>query len=472
MMRHTKIICTLGPATQSPERIRALLEAGMDVARLNAAHGTHEDQARLIAHVRQAGRELSRTVPILYDLQGPKIRIGSVEGDAVELRAGQQVLISTEPLPSTSWRLSTNYAHLPEDVRPGDRILLDDGLMELRVLETRPREVLAVVEVGGLLRSRKGMNLPRVPVRLPALTSKDREDLRFALAQGVEWIALSFVRTAEDVRTLRREIAALGGRAGVVAKIEKPEAVEALEEILEVADAVMVARGDLGIEASPDQIPLLQKDIIRKSLQRARPIITATQMLESMVENPRPTRAEATDVANAVLDGTDAVMLSAETAMGRHPVEAVRVMARIIEATEARPDLFPPHPFTPARTAEEAVTEAISYTACELARQVGARAIACLTFSGQTARVIAKYRPWVPIVAFTDDPHVAALLHLVRGTIGVPIPFQAHTDAVIDRVREELLRRGWAKPGDRVVITAGMPLPAKGRTNMVQVATL
>src|SRR5271167_2960170 len=340
--RHSKIVCTIGPATRTPRMIRKLLQAGMDVARLNFSHGSHESHAETIAMLRAAAAEFHRPLAILGDLQGPKIRTGSLAGGGtVMLRTGQTFTITTARILGDSTRVSTTFTQLPREVKKADRILLSDGLIELRVEKVQRREVICRVVNGGTLGENKGINLPGVKLKVPALTSKDREDLRFALKHGVDYIAVSFVRRPEDVTLAKSLIRRAGKDTPVIAKLEKPEAIENLEAILQVSDAVMVARGDLGVEMNPERVPVVQKNIIARARECRRPVITATQMLESMTENPRPTRAEASDVANAIFDGSDAVMLSAETASGAYPIEAVAMMARIIEEAEGSIREFP-----------------------------------------------------------------------------------------------------------------------------------
>ena len=474
MERRTKIVCTLGPASSDPDIIRRLIQAGMNVARLNFSHGSHEDHRRMIRHVREAARDLDRRVPILQDLQGPKIRIGSVRGGGVLIHEGQDLVLTTDAVEEgTHRRVYVSYPELPQDVDIGGRILIDDGLLEVRVKEVEGNDVVTEVIVGGPLRSNKGVNLPHARTSTPSLTEKDLDDLEFGLSLDVDLIALSFVRTAKDVSELVQHIRNTGKKVGVIAKIEKPEAVRKIDLILDEADGVMVARGDLGIEIPMSQVPGTQKSLIRKSLAAAKPVITATQMLESMIENPRPTRAEASDVANAVLDGSDAVMLSGETAVGKHPVRTVETMAEIIEEAEQNQ---PPVPLSHYSEQEwitdepMQVTESVSVSACRLAERIDARAIACLTASGATARAIARHRPSMPLYAFTDDERMLGHLALLWGTNGFAIPFQRDTDAGVQLVHQTLKNRGVAESGDLIVITAGMPLPAKGRTNMVHVS--
>ncbi len=472
MDRRTKIVCTLGPATSDPETIQRLVAAGMDVARMNFSHGTHEEHAERIQMVREAAEAEGRVVSILQDLQGPKIRVGEVKDGSVMLREGQELVVTTEPVEGTDERVFINHDSLARDAQEGGRILIDDGLLELRVTQTNDSELLTTVVEGGPLRSRKGVNLPDTPTSMPAMTKKDREDLELGLAMDVDAVALSFVRERSDVEALIQRIEQAGKNVSVIAKIEKPQAVQNIDSILEVVDGIMVARGDLGIEMPMEEVPGTQKRLIRKSMAAAKPVITATQMLESMVENPRPTRAEASDVANAVLDGSDAVMLSAETAVGEDPVRVVNAMNQIIRQAEQywrerRPSLA----MRPGRLERsENVTESVSFTACRLAEQVGAKAVCCLTNSGATARSIARHRPSMPIYAFTDDRRVVGQLGVLWGTQSFHIPFQQDTDQGIARVHSVLREYELVDPGEYVVITVGMPLPARGRTNTVHVS--
>ena len=470
MGRRTKIVCTLGPASSDRETIQGLVAAGMDVARLNFSHGSHDDHRRTMEHVREAAGAEGREVPILQDLQGPKIRVGPMRNGGVPIQRGERVVLTTEPLAESGGeRVYVNYPTLAADVEPGNRILLDDGLLELKILEAGGTEVVTEVITGGPLRSRKGVNLPDIRTSTPSLTEKDLRDLAFGLEMDVDLIALSFVRRKSDVEDLTRRIREAGKRVSVISKIEKPEAVRDIDGIIKASDGIMVARGDLGIEMPMEKVPSTQKMIIRKCLEAAKPVITATQMLESMIENPRPTRAEATDVANAVLDGSDAVMLSGETAAGRHPIRVVEVMAQIIREAELHYGEFN---FEPSRDVEqeENVTESVSSVACALAEHVGAAGIACLTSSGTTARSIARHRPSMPVYAFTDEERVVGQLGLLWGTKAFLIPFQRDTDQGVQMVHERLRERGLIASGDLIVITAGMPLPAKGRTNMVHVS--
>ena len=478
MHRRTKIVCTLGPASTDRDTIRRMIRAGMDVARLNFSHGSHEEHAERIRHVREAADAEGRAVALLQDLQGPKIRIGEVKDGGVLVHEGQELTLTTQAVETgTAERVHIDYETLPQDVDAGGRILIDDGLLELRVLETNETDVHTEVVVGGPMRSRKGVNLPHVRTSTPSLTEKDIEDLEFGLSQDIDILALSFVRSGSDVSDLVGRVRASGKDVSVIAKIEKPQAVDAIDEIIEEADGLMVARGDMGVEMPMAQVPATQKMLIHKGLAAARPVITATQMLESMIDNPRPTRAEASDVANAVLDGSDAVMLSGETAVGKHPVRVVEVMSQIIEeADQYRSDFRAPLHASEAADALRDVnaardtTESISFTACQVAEQVGAQAIACLTNSGRTARAIARHRPDMPLYAFTDQKRVVDQLGILWGTRAFAIPFQEDTDQGVTLVHEELTERGLVAPGDLIVLTAGMPLPRRGRTNMIHVS--
>lgn len=475
MDRRTKIVCTLGPASSDAETIRALIRAGMDVARMNFSHGTHDEHRERIQRVREGAQAEGRVVPILQDLQGPKIRVGKIKDDSVMLEKGQDLTVTTEPIEEgTKDCIFIDYDTLSQDAEVGGRILIDDGLLELEITDIQDSTLQTRVIEGGALGSRKGVNLPNMRTTAPSLTEKDLRDLEFGLQLDVDMIALSFVRERADVEELNRRIKESGKNIGVVAKIEKPEAVRNIDDILEAVDGIMVARGDLGIEMPMEEVPSTQKGLIKNAMSGAKPVITATQMLESMVENPRPTRAEASDVANAVLDGSDAVMLSAETAVGTDPVRVVEVMNQIIrEAEDHWQDHRPSLAMTPGHLEQsEDVTESVSYTACRLAEQVGAEALCCLTNSGATARSIARHRPSMPIYAFTDDERVVGQLGVLWGTEAFHIPFQQDTDQGIARVHSVLRDHQLVDPGDYVVMTVGMPLPARGRTNTVQVSKI
>ncbi len=463
--RRSKIVCTLGPSSESPEMIDALMRAGMDVARLNFSHGTHAEHARTIARVREASGRHAKPIAVLADLQGPKIRTGALEGGRrVTLRAGQRFTITTANVPGTSAGVSTTFKRLPQEVRRGSRILLADGLIELRVLAARKKEVLCEVRNGGELGEHKGINLPGTRLKVPALTAKDREDLGFALAHGANYVAVSFVRRAEDVLAAKAAVARAGKNTPVIAKLEKPEAIENLDAILRVADGVMVARGDLGVEMRPETVPVVQKEIIAKARDFRRPVITATQMLESMTQNPRPTRAEASDVANAVFDGSDALMLSAETASGRYPIEAVRMMDRIICEAEASIGEFP----RPQRPAQLNVAETACELICHASRELQMKVLAVFTETGSTARLVSKYRPRPPIIAFSPNQETRRRLSLLWGVLPRTIAPVRDIDGLARLAEKRLLEERLVRRGDVVGIVAGTPLGTRGTTNFMK----
>ncbi len=466
--RKTKIIATVGPASSSPEMIGRLLDAGVGLFRLNFSHGSLEGKEQVIRDIRETAQRLDRTVAILADLQGPKIRTGRMEGGAVQLVTGASLEIVTDEVLGRPDRISTIYKALPDDVRPGSRILLDDGLIELKVHEVVDRTVRCTVVEGGTLKDLKGINLPGVAVSSPSLTEKDRRDLAFCLSQQVDYLALSFVRTGSDVDQVKAIMRERGVAIPVIAKIEKPEALRNFRAILRAADGIMVARGDLGVEISAEKVPLYQKKIIRACNEAGKPVITATQMLESMISHPRPTRAETSDVANAILDGTDAVMLSGETASGQFPVEAVRVMVKVALDVE-RSELFrlPPRPAGRSFNSAEAVAEA----ACHAAATLKAKAVVVFTQSGSTAALVSRYRPRQPIIAFTPDPGIQRRLALRWGVSSFPVGAMNGTDQQIAEVEQTLLSAGFRK-GDLVVITMGVPLAMRGSTNLINVHKL
>ncbi len=469
--RRTKIVATIGPSCSDSETLLELMRAGADVFRLNFSHGDVAEKALIIERIREVSRRRQRAVAILGDLQGPKIRVGQIEGDAMQLFRGEQVWVTTEKVVGRDNLIPTGYTRLPEDVAPGDRLLLDDGLMELEVETVEPPRVACRVITGGVLKSRKGINLPGVAVSVPALTDKDREDLVFCLEHGVDYVALSFVRRADEVLELKNLIGRDG--PGVIAKIEKPEAVANFEAILAAADGIMVARGDLGVEIEPEKVPLIQKRIIRQCNSAGKPVITATQMLESMVASPRPTRAETSDVANAILDGTDAVMLSAETASGRYPVEAVAMMARIAVDVETDPHLsrrmFEP---LPDIAGWRSLPEAIAQAACRVAESLDARAILAFTQTGKTAALVSKYRPKVPVYAVTPSQQVRRRLALYHGVRSLRVDIEGNTEAQIEAVEQAVLQAGLLQRGDIAVITMGSPVSAPGTTNLLKVHRL
>jgi pyruvate kinase len=463
--RHSKIVCTIGPASRSAKIVERLTSAGMDVARLNFSHSTHADHAQSIALIRAAAIKHEKPIAILADLQGPKIRTGPLAGGSpVLLRAGQRFVITTARVLGDSTRVSTVFRPLPREVHRGDRILLSDGLIELRVEQVRGQEVICEVVNGGALGEHKGINLPGIQLRVPALTPKDRADLVFALKHGANYIAVSFVRRPEDVVLAKTLIRRAGKDTPVIAKLEKPEAIENLDAILRVADGVMVARGDLGVEMSPERVPVVQKMIINRARQARRPVITATQMLESMTENPRPTRAEASDVANAVFDGSDAVMLSAETASGKYPVEAVNMMARIIEDAEANIVEFS----RPSPQEKLKVAETVAELVCHASRELHMRLIVVFTHSGFTARLVSRYRPLVPIVAFSPEADTRRRMALIWGVCPRNIPDVRKVDGLAEVAEKRLLEEKLARKGDVIGIVAGTPMGIRGTTNFMK----
>ena len=466
-MPRAKIVCTLGPASSTSERIGELIDAGMSVARLNFSHGSHEDHAKMLQTVRNEAEKRGKAIAILLDLQGPKIRVGKIKDGQIELRPGAELTITTEQILGDEKRVSTSYQMLPNDVKVGHQILLDDGYLSLAVTGVDGHEVRTVVVAGGILKNNKGINLPGVDVSAPALSEKDRTDIGFALRYGVDYVALSFVRRAEDVIEAKRLLTADNVSIPVIAKIEKPQALERLGDIIDAADGVMVARGDLGVELGPEKVPLWQKRIIEETNKRGKIVITATQMLESMITQPRPTRAEASDVANAVLDATDALMLSGETASGVHPVEAVRTMARIIDEIEKSayykanveiPDIHLAHS-----------TNAIAYAAYTAAKVMKLRTIVSVSDSGGASRLISEYRPEANIVALTTDEVAYRRLALVWGVTPVLIAPAASTEELIDRVEATLIERNLATPGENVLITMAVPVGSGVQTNVLKI---
>lgn len=473
-MRHTKIVATLGPASNTPEQIENLIRAGVNVVRLNFSHGTHEEHARLITLVRDIAKTQNRAVGILMDLQGPKMRTGALaDGEPIQLDAGQKLTITTNDVVGNAERISTTYELLPADVHVNSKILLSDGLIELCVLKTTGTDVLCEVIHGGTLREHQGINLPGTAVSAPAVTKKDVDDLHFGLEQGIDFVAISFVRQANDVRRVKDRVAQAGKDVPVIAKIERPEAVDVLADILDVADGVMVARGDLGVEMPTERVPIIQKQIIEAANCKGIPVITATQMLESMIRNPRPTRAEVTDVANAIIDGTDAVMLSGETAAGAYPLEAVQMMALIAETTEMsgrynegnliRPIGSPDLPLAPL---------AIGTAASAIVSSLPIKAIVVFTLSGYTARLVSQQRPQVPVLAFTHEPHIYRRLSLLWAIAPVLSDLTESLEQFEQMIQTELITRGLAAKGDAVVMTGGYPIVQHGLTNFLKIVEI
>jgi pyruvate kinase len=463
-MRRTKIVCTIGPASASDRVLEGLIRAGMNVARLNFSHGDHNFHRGLIRKIRHLERQLRRQIAILQDLPGPKIRIGPVAGDRVRLQNRQPFVLTTKKILGTQAAVSVDFPGLAKALKKGDPILLGDGEIELEAVQITNHEVKCRIVVGGMLGSHKGIHFPRTSLNIRALTEEDKKDLAFGIQEKVDLIALSFVRNSGDILYARREMDRRGSSIPLIAKIEKHEALDELDGILQNVDAIMVARGDLGLEIAQERIPAMQKMMIREANHLGKPVITATQMLRSMVWNPRPTRAEVADIANAILDGTDALMLSEETAAGDYPVEAVQVMARVAEETEAI--LEPRQRFTGLK---KTVPEAISLGAISLARDLQVKAFLIPTTSGGTARLIARYRPQQPIIAVSPEPQTVKLLCLVWGVTPVPIKGFKSTDEMVRALQAKALESGLVKRGDLVAITAGLPLQQAGTTNMITV---
>ncbi len=469
-MRATKIIATLGPSTDPDPVMRSLFEAGVDVFRLNASHGTQDDHARRIKKVRELSAEFNTYSGILLDLQGPKIRVGTFKDGPCHLADDAIFTITTIPTEGTPDVVYTNYSEFARDVKPGDPVLLADGTVQLRVIETDGIAARCLVVAGGMLSDRKGINLPGVQISTPSMSKKDIADAHFGIEQGVDFFALSFVRQARDILRLRHMLEEKDAKQPIIAKIEKPEGWQNLDSILDECDGVMVARGDLGVEMALEKVPAIQKTIIEKARARGKFAITATQMLESMIENPLPTRAEVSDVANAIHDGTSAVMLSAETSAGKHPIDAVRVMARIAIETEASiaskgfPDNWNKEEF--------AIPEIIADAAYHCARTAGVVALAVGTTSGSSARMLARYRPPVPIYAFTSNESVARQMSVIYGVRSIVTPTMTSTDKMLTHMETALLEGRFASPGEKIVFVAGQPVGLRGSTNMLKLHSI
>ena len=465
-MRRAKIVCTIGPVTASPEQIQNLVDAGMDVARINRSHGAPEEHEQVYHNVRAAALAAGRPVAVLVDLQGPKIRLGRFAGDEKYwLNVGDIFTITTEETPGTKELVSTTHKGLPNDARVGDPILIDDGRVLVRVIEVDGPRVVTRCEVSGPISNNKGLNLPGVAVSVPAMSEKDESDLRWAIRLGADIIALSFVRSAEDYEGVRKIMEEEGRILPVIAKVEKPQAVDNLVEIVEAFDGIMVARGDLGVELPLEQVPLVQKRAVELARRAAKPVIVATQVLESMISAPRPTRAEASDCANAVLDGADAVMLSGETSVGEYPIEAVRTMARIIENTEE----LGRERMTPLGSTPHTRGGAITRAAAEIGKTLGAKYLATFTQSGDSARRMSRLRSWIPLIAFTPDEHVQNVLALSWGGQPQLVPKIADTDAMVRCVDKTLREKAMGEDGDYVVVVAGAPVGVVGSTNSITV---
>ena len=466
--KKTKILATIGPASNNYESIKSLAAAGANFFRLNFSHGSHSVHQEVIEIIRRVNKELSCNLGILQDLQGPKIRVGEVENNGVEIKPGEKITITNDPVIGTASLVSTVYQNLPQDVVPGDRILIDDGNLEVVVNSTDGKNVNATVIHGGILKSRKGINLPNTKVSAPSLTEKDIEDLNFGLEQDVDWIALSFVRSAEDIIDLRSRIEAAGKACKIVAKIEKPEALDNIDSIIEATDAIMVARGDLGVEVPMEIVPLWQKRMVEKCKLACKPVIIATQMMESMIQNPRPTRAETNDVANAVLDGADAVMLSAETASGKYPVNAVKAMTSIITYLEENAEIYHNLYKIPEDDATF-LSDNLILMAARLSRNVKAKAIVGITYSGFTGFRLASHRPLANIFVFTRNEKLLTQMSLVWGVRAYYYSSLVSTDATFEDIENTLKTDNHVKSGDIIINTASMPLKDNGRTNMLKI---
>ena len=468
--KFTKIIATVGPASTSEEVLEGMISEGVNVIRLNFSHGDHETHATTVERVRAVDGKLGTHTALLADMQGPKLRVGMM-ADGAELKAGQAFTLRVGKGEGDATQAWTNYTHFARDVKPGEPVLLDDGKLRLRVEETDGAETVRCTVVhGGVLNSRKGLNLPATDVSLPSLTEKDREDLDFALTLGVDWIGLSFVRTAADVVDLKERIAAADSHARVVAKVEKPEAVDDLEAIIEATDAVMIARGDLGVEVPMQQVPMIQKRIIEMCQCCGKPVIVATQMMESMIDNVAPTRAEVTDVANAVLDGADAVMLSGETSVGAHPVEVIKAMRDIVMEIEKEPRIYHRNSSNESHQPDRFVTDAICFNACDLAERVNASAIVTMTFSGYTAYKVASQRPRAFIYVFTGNRHILGQLALCWGVEAFHYDKMISTDHTISDVKAQLQRSGKVADGNYIIHVASMPIAEAGMSNMLKIS--
>jgi pyruvate kinase len=469
-MKKTKIVATLGPASSSKEVLREMMLKGVNVCRINFSHGAYEDHAAVIQTIRELNDELGLHVAILADLQGPKIRVHEVENNGVELVNDAKLIFTTERCLGTAKKVSISYPNMPADVKPGEKILLDDGKLMVEVVSTDgKKEVVTKVLHGGILSSKKGVNLPNTKVSLPSLTEKDKEDLFFALKHNVDWVGLSFVRSARDIIELKHIISAERNSARVVAKIEKPEAVADIDDIIRATDALMVARGDLGVEVPMQQVPLIQKMLIRKGLQHAKPVIVATQMMESMITNISPTRAEVNDVANAVLDGADAVMLSGETSVGKFPVKVIEAMAQIVTEMESFEGIYNKEEI-PEKNQNRFISDSICFNACRLSQRVEAKGIVTMTFSGYTAYKISSQRPKAPIYVFTGNKQILSQLNLVWGVHCFYYDKMVSTDHTIADIKYLLKKSGFVQEGDLVINIASMPIEEQGNSNMIKLS--
>jgi pyruvate kinase len=469
--RRTKIVATIGPASADKETLKKMIESGVNVCRLNFSHGSYEDHKKVIKNIKEINKELWVHTAILCDLQGPKIRIGEMENNGVTLVENSEVIFTTEKCIGTAEKLYINYQNFPKDVRPGEIILIEDGKFRLRVIDTNYKDtVKAMVINGGFLSSKKGVNLPNTKVSLPCLTEKDRQDLEFALENNVEWIGLSFVRSAQDIIELKHIIKTRNKSSKVIAKIEKPEALEDIDEIVAETAGVMVARGDLGVEIPLEDVPIVQKMLIKKCIQKGRPIIVATQMMESMIVNPTPTRAEVTDVANSVMDGADAVMFSGETSTGKFPVEVVQTADKIIRKIESHYEDIFYHDHVPEEINERFITDNICFNACRLAARIDAKAVITMTHSGYTAVKISSFRPKANIFVFTQNHSILNTLSLVWGVVGFYYDKTVSTDHTIADIMYLLKKDGFVKKGDHIINIASMPIQENGKANMYKLS--
>lgn len=465
-MLRTKIICTLGPSSEDKHTIRQLIKAGMNIARINLSHGTHDEHRKRINALKEVCGELKVNVALLLDTKGPEIRLGTFYGGKITLKKGQEFILTSKPLIGDEKIAFINFDNIAKTVEPGEKILLSDGLIELCVKKIEGENVICTVLNSGEIGDRQGVNIPNKSLPLPALTQRDIEDLQFAVKVGADFVAASFVRKADDVREIRRVLDKNGGSdIHIIAKIENQEGINNIDEIIDVADGIMIARGDLGVEIPVQEVPLVQKQIISKCNIAGKPVITATQMLDSMIRNPRPTRAEATDVANAIFDGTDAIMLSGETAAGKYPVEAATMMAKIAE----KADIAALEAGKQRQITVKSITDAISHATCSIASELGAKAIITSTKSGYTARAVAKFRPAAPIIAVTYNEKVIKTLQLIRGVTPLKVNETSSTDEMFHEALKGAVNSGMVKSGDLVVITAGVPVNVTGTTNLIRV---
>ena len=469
MQKKTKIVCTLGPATSSEEMIKELCLSGMDIARLNFSHGNHEGHGEMISKIKKVREELGLPIAILLDTKGPEIRTGLAEnGKEFTLVRGEQVIVTTEDVPCNSTIISVTYQHLPEDVSVGGSILIADGLIELKVKKVEDDKVICEVVNGGELGSRKGVNLPNVKLKLPAITEQDRADIIFGINEGVDFIAASFIRNAEAIREIRGIIRDCNSDIAIIAKIENMEGMENLDEIIAEADGIMVARGDLGVEVEPETLPYIQKTMIQKCNEAFKPVITATQMLDSMIRNPRPTRAEVTDVANAIYDGTDAIMLSGETAAGKYPIQAVQMMAKIAKESETHYESITSDKKNEHEVSNEDVSCAISYSAVATAGRLDAKLIIASSFSGYTARLVSKYRPKCPVIGLSPLDRTLRKMQIYRGVQPLKVKEVNSTDHLLEEAVKTVRQHDYVNVGDVVILTSGVPAGKSSVTNMIK----